>query len=84
MDAIALVSLWMTRSRHARAVALIIGALVDAGGLSLACQVKNGMVVLGEALAGSVCHELVRCIPHQALTGGLHDAWLSARGNMTW
>ena len=63
VNEIALASLWMIRSGHARAVAHITAALVDSGGLALACQVKNGMVVLGEALAGCPCYELVRCVP---------------------
>ena len=63
VNEIALASLWMIRSGHARAVAQITAALVDSGGLALACQVKNGMVVLGEALAGCPCYELVRCVP---------------------
>ncbi len=64
VDEIALVSLWMVHSGHAKEVAQITYSLVDSGGLALACQVKNGMVVLGEALAGSPCHELVRCAAH--------------------
>ena len=63
VDEIALVSVWMIRSGHARAVAQVTAALVYSGGLALACQVKNGMVVLGEALAGCPCYELIRCIP---------------------
>lgn len=60
-DAAALVSLWMIYVGEAAAVAKITAALVDAGGLALACNVKQAMVTLGEWLAGDPCYELVKC-----------------------
>ncbi len=59
-EAVALVNLWMVYVGGARVVAEITAALVDAGGLALACDVKYAMVALGEWLAGSPCYELVR------------------------
>lgn len=61
-DAVALVSLWMIHVDESAAVAKITAALVDAGGLSLACEVKQAMVTLGEWLAGNPCYELVKCV----------------------
>lgn len=56
----ALANLWMVYVGEARAVAEVTAALVDAGGLALACDVKYSMVAVGEWLAGSPCYELVR------------------------
>ena len=59
-DEAALVDLWIIYVGEAAAVAQITAAIVDAGGLSLACEAKAAMVSLGEWLAGSPCYELVR------------------------
>jgi hypothetical protein len=45
---------------EAKAVAEITAALVDAGGLRLACNAKASMVLLGESIAGSPCYELIK------------------------
>ncbi|BDA49835.1 hypothetical protein COCOBI_14-4550 [Coccomyxa sp. Obi] len=60
-DEAALVALWMIHVDESTAVARLTAALVDEGGLALACEIKEAMVMLGESMAGKPCYELINC-----------------------
>ncbi|BDA49840.1 hypothetical protein COCOBI_14-4600 [Coccomyxa sp. Obi] len=59
-DVVQKVGYWMIRSEHSGAMALITEALVDSGGLLLACSAKKSMAILGESLVGQPSVELAR------------------------
>ncbi|CAL8464290.1 g3825 [Coccomyxa elongata] len=59
-DVVQMVGYWMIRSEHSGAMARITVALVDSGGLLLACVARNSMAILGESLVGQPSYELVR------------------------
>lgn len=61
-DVVQMVGYWMIRSEHSDALARLTIALVDSGGLLLACVERNSMAILGESLFGQPSYELVRCI----------------------
>ncbi len=60
VDEVAVVCEWMLKSGHANTVSQITASLVDFGGLALACQAQNGMMVLGDVLENCPAQELVR------------------------
>ncbi len=65
-DVVQMVGYWMIRSEHSGAMARITVALVDSGGLLLACAARNSMAILGESLVGQPSYELVRCTRYTA------------------
>ena len=57
-----MIGFWMISSKHSGAMARITVALVDSGGLLLACAARNSMAILGESLVGQPSYDLVRCV----------------------
>ncbi|BDA51589.1 hypothetical protein COCOBI_19-1450 [Coccomyxa sp. Obi] len=53
-------SLWMVRVERAQAVAQLRAALVQSGGLALACDAQKALEVLNETAAAIAFHQLVR------------------------
>lgn len=74
-EMVAAACLWMIYVGEAKAVAEVTAALVDAGGLRIACDVKTAMVILGESLAGSPCYELIKCAQHLITTDAAVGVW---------
>ncbi|BDA49841.1 hypothetical protein COCOBI_14-4610 [Coccomyxa sp. Obi] len=59
-DVVQMVGYWLISSEHSGVMARITVALVDSGGLLLACVARNSMAILGESLVGQPSYELVR------------------------
>lgn len=59
-DEVAQASLCMIRAGHAEAVSKIKAALVDSGGLALACEAQNALLALDDMAASETCQQLVR------------------------